>query len=85
LLEYAVDARDVEVNQRTELAVSGVLGEEDLHPIAIHRREDGQVRLELMCSTFLESQGTVERLACQIRLDPDCRDDGLHHGFADCA
>jgi hypothetical protein len=64
-----IDARDIEVNQSTELTVSGVFREENFHPFAFNGRKSGEARLELVRPLLTEAEGFIEGLAASVRRD----------------
>jgi len=73
-----VDARDIEVNQSTELTVSSVFREENFHSFASNGRKSGKARLELVRPLLTEAEGFVEGLAASVRRNTKRWYDSLH-------
>jgi len=78
LFVQSIDARDIEVNQSTDLTVSGVFCEEDFHSFAFNRRKNGEARLEPVRPLLTEAEGFVEGLAASVRRNTKRWYDSLH-------
>jgi hypothetical protein len=66
------------VDQRTKLAVAGMLRKKDLHPLSRDGSKDWETRSELVSPSLIEAESLVERLTHFLRLYADCRNDRLH-------